>query len=654
MKFTELDQLCVNALRVFSIEMIGKANSGHPGLPLGAAPMAYALWAGHLKYSPKNPDWFDRDRFVLSAGHGSALLYSLLYFYGAGLTTSDLENFRQLDSLTPGHPERGHTAGVETTTGPLGQGFANAVGMALAEKKLSGLLNDPENKIIDHYTYALVGDGDLMEGISYEAASLAGHLKLGKLICLYDSNSITIEGCTDLTFTEDIKKRFQAQGWQTLEVADGNNLELIDKAISKAKRETQKPSLIIVKTHIGFASPKQDTCGVHGEPLKKDEVALTRQKLGWPQIPPFTAPPEVQEHFTTLAAKGERARNKWLKLAAAHQSACPQKAALLQTFLDGNLPDDLLSPETAGFDKPAATREASHKAINQLAAKLPNFTGGAADLAPSTKTDFTAEPERTLHFGIREHAMGAIVNGLVLHGGLRAFGSTFLVFSDYMRPSIRLAAFMGIPSIFVFTHDSIGLGEDGPTHQPVEHLMSLRLIPGLTVLRPADAYETFYAWEMALRLNKPVCLALSRQKLPVLSAYAERIKAGVKRGAYALEDGGPSPAVEFIATGSEVSLVLEAAKILKARGIAARVVSMPSAEIFNAQAESYRNSVLKPGTAKLAVEAGRTQGWKDMACGAHAMGVETFGKSAPSEKAYAAFGLTPENIAREAEKLLKN
>ena len=653
MKFTEIDRLCVNALRVFSIEMVEKANSGHPGLPLGAAPMVYAVWAGHLKYSPKNPDWIDRDRFVLSAGHGSSLLYSLLHFYGAGLTVSDLQNFRQLDSLTPGHPERGHTAGVETTTGPLGQGFANAVGMAWAEKKLSELINGPEHKLIDHYTYVLAGDGDLMEGLSYEAASLAGHLKLGKLICLYDSNSITIEGSTSLTFTEDVKKRFQAQGWQALEVPDGNDLQLLDKAISKAKKETQKPSLIIVKTHIGFASPKQDTSAVHGEPLKKDEVELTRQNLGWPQLPPFTAPPEAEEHFRMLAAKGERARNKWLKLADAHLAACPQKAALLKSFMDGSLPENLLSPETAGFDKPAATREASHKAINLLAAKLPNFIGGSADLAPSTKTDFTAEPERTLHFGIREHAMGAIVNGLVLHGGLRAFGSTFLVFSDYMRPAIRLAALMGIPSLFVFTHDGIGVGEDGPPHQPVEHLMSLRLIPGLTVLRPADAYETFYAWETALRLNKPVCLALSRQKLPVLAAYADKIKAGVKRGAYALEDDGPSPAVELIATGSEISLALEAAKILKARGIAAKVVSMPSAELFNAQDESYRNSVLKPGTPKLAVEAGRTQGWKDLACGAQAMGVETFGKSAPAEKAYAAFGLTPETIAGKAEKLLK-
>ena len=359
----------------------------------------------------------------------------------------------------------------------------------------------------------------------------------------------------------------------------------------------------------------------------------------------------METHFKALAAKGNRARNKWVKLIEAHQSACPQKAALLKTFLDGGLPEDMLSPETAGFDKPAATREASHKAINLLAAKLPNFIGGSADLAPSTKTDFTAEPERTLHFGIREHAMGAIVNGLVLHGGLRAFGSTFLVFSDYMRPAIRMAALMGIPSIFVFTHDSIGVGEDGPTHQPVEHLMSLRLIPGLTVLRPADAYETFYAWETALHLNKPVCLALSRQKLPVLSAYADRIKAGVKRGAYALEDGGPSPAVELISTGSEVCLALEAAKILNTRGIAAKVVSMPSAEIFALQDESYKNSVLKPGVAKLAVEAGRTQGWKDIAGGAGAMGIETFGKSAPAEKIYAAFGLTPENIAHEAEKM---
>ncbi|MDA8130312.1 MAG: transketolase [Elusimicrobia bacterium] len=654
MKFDNTDKLCVETLRTLSIDMVGKANSGHPGLPLGAAPLAYAIWAGHLRISPSDPGWFDRDRFVLSAGHGSSLLYSMLFMYGFGLTMDDLKDFRQLDSLTPGHPEYGHTKGVEMTTGPLGQGFASAVGMALAEKLLAGKLNTPEFQLVNHHTYVLCGDGDLMEGVSYEAASLAGHWKLGKLICLYDSNGITIEGSTALTFTEDVKKRFQAQDWQVIEVEDGNDLAEVDNAIKKAKREEEKPSLIIAKTHIGFGSPKQDRNSVHGEPLKPDEIQATKRTLGCDPDQQFCVPEEAKARFAELAAAGERDRKRWLKLWKNYSEALPEKAELAKAMLGREIPDGLFEPGPEFFDKPLATREASGKVINLMAEKLPGLTGGSADLGPSTKTDFLKEPERTLHFGIREHAMGSVLNGLALHGGLIPFGATFLVFSDYMRPALRLAALMKAPAVFVFTHDSIGVGEDGPTHQPVEHLMSLRLIPDLTVLRPADAWETLYAWEAAVRSGRPACLALSRQKLPLMGQYREKIAAGVKRGAYLLRGPSIVPSVELVGSGSEVQLLFEAAALLEKEGIGARIISVPSFELFLGQDKAYRDSVFIPELPKVAVEAGRSAGWRDLIGGdVETVGVETFGKSAPAEKAYEALGLTARRIAETARKMVK-
>ena len=654
MKFDTTDTLCVNTIRTLSIDMVGKADSGHPGLPLGASPLAYAVWAGHLRFSASDPDWFDRDRFVLSAGHGSSMLYSMLHLYGFGLEMDELKKFRQLDSLTPGHPEYGHTKGVETTTGPLGQGFANAVGMALAEKLLAQKLNTPEHALVDHFTYVICGDGDLMEGVSYEAASLAGTWKLGKLICLYDSNGITIEGSTGLAFTEDVKKRFLAQGWQVVEVENGNDLSEIDLAIKKAKRETEQPSLIIARTHIGFGSPKQDRNSVHGEPLKPEEILATKKALGWPSEEAFFVPEEAKARFAEQTAAGERDRKRWLKLWKGYAEANPAKADLAKAMLGREIPEDLFAQDAAFFDKPVATREASGKVINLMAAALPGLTGGSADLGPSTKTDFTKEPERTLHFGIREHAMGSVINGLALHGGLIPFGATFLVFSDYMRPAIRLAALMQSPSIFVFTHDSIGVGEDGPTHQPVEHLMSLRLIPGLLVLRPADAWETLYAWEAAVRSKRPVCLALSRQKLPLLTQYKEKIAAGLKRGAYLLRGPSTVPSIELIASGSEVSLLFEAAALLEKDGIAARIISVPSFELFREQDQAYKDSVFLPNMPKLAVEAGRGVGWTELVGpDVEVLGVETFGKSAPAARAYEALGLTAEKIAAAAKRLVK-
>ncbi|MCM2266157.1 MAG: transketolase [Elusimicrobiales bacterium] len=654
MKFDTTDNLCVNTIRTLSIDMVGKADSGHPGLPLGAAPLAYALWAGSLKFSASDPEWFDRDRFVLSAGHGSSMLYSLLHLYGFGLEMDELKKFRQLDSLTPGHPEYRHTKGVETTTGPLGQGFANAVGLALAEKLLAQKLNTPEFQLVDHCTYVLCGDGDLMEGVSYEAASLAGTMKLGKLICLYDSNGITIEGSTDLAFTEDVKKRFQAQNWQVIEVENGNDLDEVDAAIRKARRETEQPSIIIARTHIGFGSPKQDKNSVHGEPLKPEEILATKKALGWPSQEPFFVPEEAKARFAEQAEAGEKDRKRWLKLWKKYSEASPEKADLAKALLGREIPEGLFAPDAAFFDKPMATREASGKVINLMAAGLPGLTGGSADLGPSTKTDFTKEPERTLHFGIREHAMGAILNGLALHGGLIPFGATFLVFSDYMRPALRLAALMQTPAVFVFTHDSIGVGEDGPTHQPVEHLMSLRLIPGLLVLRPADAWETLYAWELAVRSRRPACLALSRQKLPLMTQYREKIAAGLKRGAYLLRGPSTVPSVELIASGSEVSMLFEAAALLEKDGIAARIISVPSFELFREQEQAYKDSVFLPNLPKLAVEAGRSVGWTELlGTEVSTIGVETFGKSAPAGHAYAALGITPEKIAAAARKLVK-
>jgi len=653
MPFNETDQLAVNAIRTLAIDMIEKANSGHPGLPLGLAPSAYALWSRHLSHNPANPDWLNRDRFVLSAGHGSAMLYAMLHLFGYGLSMDELKRFRQPGSLTPGHPEYGHTKGVETTTGPLGQGFANAVGMAIAEKHLAGVFNTPEFEIIGHRTYTLAGDGDLMEGVSNEAASIAGHMKLNKLICLYDSNGITIDGSTAITFTEDVKKRFLALAWNVIEVADGNDLEELDSAFKKAKKSAEKPTLIIAKTHIGFASPKQDKSSVHGEPLKKDEVRATKKALGWPWEEPFKYPEELLPHFAALAADGIKAEKKWLKLLKAYREQQPELAAKLADFFSPQLPENIVKDEDLSFDKPLATREASNKVLNLLAGRVENLIGGSADLAASTKTNFSGAPERNLCFGIREHAMGAIVNGMALHGGLRPFGSTFLVFSDYMRPAIRLAAIMNTPSTFVFTHDSVGLGEDGPTHQPVEHIMSLRLIPNMSVWRPADAYETFYAWEQILKNRKPACLLLSRQKLPIQAAHKDRIKEGVKKGGYVIKGNAGTSDVELVASGSEVPLALDAAALLEKAGIMARVISIPCVEVFSAQPSGHRSAVLDKALPKVFIEAGRGSGWKDLANNRSlTIGIETFGLSAPDKDIFAHFGFTPEAVTAKIKEFL--
>lgn len=654
MKKDYIDELCINSIRMLAIEMIGKANSGHPGLPLGAAPLAYTLWSRHLKFSPSNPEWFDRDRFVLSAGHGSALIYALLHLYGFGLTIDDLKNFRQLGSLTPGHPEYKHTKGVEMTTGPLGQGFATAVGMALAEQITAKRINKAgEDPLISHYTYVLAGDGCLMEGISYEAASLAGQMKLGKLICLYDSNGITIEGSTQIAFSEDVKKRFLAQNWQVIEVENGNDIEEIDSAIKKAKKETEKPSIIIAKTHIGFGSPKQDKASVHGEPLKPEEILATKEKLGWPCKEPFSVPEEAMARFAKQAEYGDKELKSWHKLWKRYQETYPENAREAQKLLGKEIPEDLFKVEDSFFEKPVATREASGKAINLIAKAMPGLAGGAADLGPSTKTDITVEPGRTLHYGIREHAMGALINGMALHGGIIPYGATFMVFSDYMRPALRLAAMMQIPSIFVFTHDSIGVGEDGPTHQPIEHLMSLRLIPGLTVMRPADAWETLYAWEAAVKNGKPVCLALSRQKLPLLTQYRERIAEGVKKGAYMLYKSLIKPQIELAGTGSEIHILFEAAKMLETKGIGVKIISVPSFEMFNEQTEEYKQSVFSAELPKVSIEAGRTTGWKDfLGNNSASVGIDRYGASGPAPKVYAELGVTAENVVKKALELL--
>lgn len=648
------DNLCVNSIRTLAIDMIGKANSGHPGLPLGASPLAYTLWSRHLRFSPECPEWINRDRFVLSAGHGSAMLYAMLHLYGFGLTMDDLKNFRQLGSLTPGHPEYRHTKGVEMTTGPLGQGFATAVGMALAERILAQKVNkDGAEPLINHYTYTLAGDGCLMEGISYEAASIAGQMKLNKLICLYDSNGITIEGSTQIAFTENVKERFLAQNWNVIEVADGNDIEEIDAAISKAKQSQDKPTIIIAKTHIGFGSPKQDKAAVHGEPLKPEEILATKEKLGWPSKEPFFVPEEARNEFAAQIAKGNKYCEEWKKLQEKYANEYPENAEMAKKLFSNEIPEGLFNPEDSFFEKPVATREASGKAINLIAKAMPGLAGGAADLGPSTKTDITVEPGRTLHYGIREHAMGALINGMAVHGGLIPYGATFMVFSDYVRPALRLAAMMQIPSIFVFTHDSIGVGEDGPTHQPIEHLMSMRLIPGLTVLRPADAWETLYAWEAAVRNGKPVCLALSRQKLPLLTQYRSKIAEGLKKGAYILYQSEIPVKVELAGTGSEVHILFEAAKILEEKGIGVKIISVPSFELFNEQTEEYRKSVFSDNLPKVSAEAGRTIGWKDFfGSNSASVGIDRYGASGPASKVYAELGVTAENVVKKAMELL--
>ena len=661
----ELDQLCINTIRTLAIDGIQKANSGHPGMPMGAAAMAYVLWTRFLRHNPLNPAWPDRDRFVLSAGHGSMLLYSLLHLTGYDLPLEELQGFRQWGSRTPGHPEYDMTPGVETTTGPLGQGFANGVGMAIAEAYLAAHFNRPGHKIVDHYTYAIVSDGDLMEGVASEAASLAGHLRLGKLIYLYDDNRISIEGSTDLTFTEDRGRRFEAYGWRVQHV-DGYDLEGIAAAIGAAQVDS-RPSLIIARTHIGYGSPnKQDTAEVHGTPLGEEELRLTKENLGWPAEASFLILDQALAHFRQAVEQGRDKEAEWQTRFAAYATEYPDLAEEWRTVMTGELPAgwDANLPTFESDDGPLATRVASGKVLNTIAAHLPTLIGGSADLAPSCKTylngysDFSADDPggRNLHFGVREHAMGGILSGMALHGGVIPYGSTFLVFSDYVRPSIRLAAMMEIPVIYIFTHDSIGIGEDGPTHQPVEQLAALRAIPNLTVIRPADAAETVVAWRVILERHAgPVALLLTRQKLPVLDRARLAPADGLARGAYVLaEAGGGRPDVILIATGSEVHPALAAQVRLAEQGVGARVVSMPSWELFERQSQSYRDEVLPPeATARLAIEAGVPQGWRRyVGDEGDVIGIEGFGASAPYKVLWEKYGFTAEDVAARALDML--
>jgi transketolase len=677
-----LDPLCIDTIRFLSVDAVQKANSGHPGMPLGAAPMAYVLWTRLLKCNPRNPDWPDRDRFVLSAGHGSMLLYSLLHLSGYDLSLDDIKRFRQWGSKAPGHPEREHTPGVEVTTGPLGQGLANAVGMAMAEAQLAARYNRDGHPIIDHHTYAIVSDGDLMEGVASEAASLAGHLELGKLICLYDDNRVTLSAGADITFSEDRAARFEAYGWHTARVADGNDIDAITAALQDACAQASRPSLILVRTHLGYGSPnKRDSFEAHGSPLGVDEVRLTKEHLGWPTEPPFLIPDAALAHMREALARGARDEAAWNARMTAYAQAFPDLAAELQRSLRSELPPgwDADIPQFPPDAKGMATRAASGKVMNAIAPRLPSLSGGSADLDPSTKTalkglgDFNppvtagedmqgsggggwSHAGRNLHFGVREHAMGAIANGMAAHGGVIPYGATFLIFSDYMRPAIRLAALARLHVVHVFTHDSIALGEDGPTHQPVEQLASLRAIPGLTVIRPADANETAVAWRVAVEArDRPVLLALTRQDVPTLDRSRCASADGLRRGAYVLSDAkhGP-PALILIASGSEVGLILAAAQRLEGEGVAVRCVSMPSWDLFEAQPTSYRDEVLPPAVpARLAVELGVAQGWHrwvgergDM------LGVERFGASAPAEVLLREYGFTVENVVARARRLL--
>lgn len=661
---SSIDTLCVNTIRTLAMDAVQKANSGHPGAPMGLAAAAYVLWTRFMQHNPKNPDWPDRDRFVLSGGHASTLIYSLLYLCGYDVTLEDLKNFRQWQSKTPGHPEYRLTPGVETTTGPLGQGFANAVGMAMAERHLAARFNQSGNEIVDHYTYVMCGDGDMMEGISAEAASLAGHLGLGRLICIYDDNKISIEGGTAIAFTEDVALRFKAYDWQVLVVDDGNDLEAITQALTDARNETAKPTLIKLRTHIAYGSPnKQDSADAHGAPLGEEEIKLTKECLGWPGLDAFHVPQEALEHFRACIQKGTAAEAVWKEKVQAYTKAFPELADQWVNALSAYLPrtwDDGI-PVFSADDAPIATRAASGKVLNAIAGEIPTLMGGSADLAPSNKTylDGFAEFQRdhydgrNIRFGVREHAMAAVMSGLFLHSGIRPYGGTFLVFADYMRPAIRVAALMNLPLIYIFTHDSIAVGEDGPTHQPVEHLAALRAIPNLCVVRPADANETADAWRQAIKTtDHPVALILSRQKLPVLDA--DQTRGGVFKGAYVLADCEDLPDVILIATGSEVHVALEAKNVLFQKGVAARVVSMPSWELFERTSHDYQDTVLPPAvTARVAIEAGIPNGWERYVGRQGAMiGMTTFGASAPGATLMKEFGFTVDNVVAKALALL--
>ncbi|MBN2501477.1 MAG: transketolase [Anaerolineales bacterium] len=666
MSSTELQTKAINTIRFLAADGVQKANSGHPGLPLGAAAMAFTLWTRHLNHNPKNPDWPNRDRFILSGGHGSMLLYSLLYLTGYAVSMEDLKSFRQWESITPGHPEYGLTPGVEVTTGPLGQGFATGVGMAVAEAHLGARFNRPGHDIFDHYIYAIVTDGDLMEGVASEAASLAGHLKLGKLVYLYDDNHISIDGSTDLAFTEDSGKRFEAYGWHVQHVADGNDVEAIDVAIQAAKKD-ERPSIIMVRTIIGYGLPhKAGTSGIHGSPAGEEELAEAKTNIGWP-VESFYVPDDVLPIFRAAVEKGAELEKVWREQVAAYCQAEPEAGAELDRILKGELPADWAAdiPVFPTDEKGIATRSSSGKVINAIAPKLPDLLGGSADLHPSTKTwidgstDFqsTTPGDRNIHYGVREHAMGSMVNGMSLYKGVIPFGATFFVFSDYMRPAVRLSALSHYPSIWVYTHDSIGVGEDGPTHQPVEHLAAMRSISNLHVIRPADANEVAEAWKAAiLRRDGPTALVFTRQNVPTLDRETYAPAAGLHKGAYVLADlGDGAPEIILMATGSEVQLILEAGQQLTEQGKNVRLVSFPSWELFKAQDKDYQEEVLPPTvTARLAVEAGVTQGWyRWVGTKGDVVGLDRYGASAPYETAMTELGFSAANVVAKALALLE-
>lgn len=661
-----IEQLSIAAIRTLSIDAIEKANSGHPGMPMGAAPMAYTLWTKFMNHNPRNPKWFNRDRFVLSAGHGSMLLYSLLHLSGYDVTMEDIKQFRQWGSKTPGHPEYGHTPGVEATTGPLGQGIAMAVGMAMAERHLAATYNKDNFEIINHFTYAICGDGDLMEGVSAEAASLAGHLKLGRLIVLYDSNDISLDGELNLSFSESVEQRFKAYGWQYIRVEDGNNIEEIAQAIAEAQKDLERPTLIEVKTIIGYGSPnKAGTADVHGAPLGRDEIKLTKEAYKWTFEEDFYVPNEVYAHFEKVVKEaGEKKEAEWNALFAEYEKAYPDLAKQLRMAIDGKLPEgwEKALPVYAE-GKSLATRASSGEVLNAIAKVVPQFLGGSADLAGSNKTlikgagNFLPESYdgRNIWFGVREFAMGAALNGMALHGGVKVYGGTFFVFSDYLRPAIRLAALMGLPVTYVFTHDSIAVGEDGPTHEPIEQLASLRAMPNVCVIRPADANETAAAWRLAVEsTNRPTALVLTRQNLPTLATTAERAYEGVKKGAYVVSEAQGEVQALLLASGSEVSLAVEAQKALASEGIHVSVVSMPSWDRFEAQPAEYKESVIPKHVKKrLAIEMGSSLGWERYTGDeGDILAIDRFGASAPGEKIIQEYGFTVENVVARVKALL--
>jgi len=661
-KASSIDELCINAIRVLSMDAVQKADSGHPGTPMALAPLAYVLWTRHLRYNPANPGWIDRDRFVLSAGHASMLLYSVLYLTGYDLTLDDLKHFRQWESRTPGHPEYTYTPGVETTTGPLGQGIGNSVGMAIAEAHLAATFN---GGIIDHYTYFIASDGDIMEGVSHEVSSYAGHLKLGKLIGFYDDNHITIEGDTGLTFSDDTAKRFEAYHWHVQRVDDANDLDALDAAIVAAKGISDRPSLIIVRSHIGFGSPnKVDTAEAHGAPLGADEIKLTKAALGIASEEPFFVPPAALDHWRKMTERGAGLEAEWQKKYDTWRAAHPGDAVELERRLRGDLLDgwESLIPDFTAENGNVASRAASGIVLNAIAPKVPELIGGSADLASSTNTIVKGAPSissdehsgRNFHFGIREHGMGSVMNGMAVHGGIIPYGATFLIFSDYMRPTLRLAAFMKQHVIYVYTHDSIGLGEDGPTHQPIEHLSSLRAIPGFTLIRPADATETAEAWRAALKHKGPVALVLTRQKLGFIDRAKYGAASGLAQGGYVLADAtGGDPQVVLMSSGSEVALILEAQQRLEAEGIRARAVSMPSHEFFAAQSQGYRDRVLPAGVGRVAIEAAHPMSWyRWTGSDGIVIGLERYGSSAPYKELYENLGISVNKLVEAARSLV--